>query len=210
MLCHSFAFLALSSHSGNKLIMTKREVCEWQKQWLLTVDCRFLWVWCDWTLNRSDCHLLVSHRQEADHWLIWFQFPLTVQKQEVKLISKSDHRQRTVQSSSKEDHILKQSCTPHASLVLCAWLWNMIHDQRKAYTVVFCAQHPKWAHCFTICRKKHTLQIPHHDRNLSHFQQNVFSSKRPDENKGPYSVFATRILSAELLHCCLELIMAHR
>lgn len=101
-----------------------------------------------------------------------------LKKQEVRLISKSDHGQRTVQSISKEDLVRKQSCTPHASLVPCVWLWNMIHDQRKAYCVVSCAQHPKWAYCLTICRKRHTLQIPRRDRNLSHFPQNVFSSKK--------------------------------
>lgn len=204
--CHSFAFLSSSSRSGEELVMTKHL----NNEGSVTSDYRFLWAWSDRTLKRSNSHQLASQtgsRSLTDLVSV----PLAAQRQEVRLIS--NRQWTTVKYISKDDHILKHWCmyTHHMTgLGLCA-----------VCMIMKCDLWPKKClHCFLLCaaplnelivslsaERKHTRQIPHYDRNLSHFPQSVFSSKSQTENKGPYSVLAIGILSAALQHRCLEIMM---
>lgn len=115
-------------------------------------------------------------------------------------------------SHTEHTHVCTQPYTRcMADQGLRAWLWNMIYDQRNACTVFFCAQSTKWAYCFTICRKKkkkHTLGRFAIMNDIYHISHKMFShQKKLDGDKGPHSLFAVGVLSAELQHRCLDITM---
>lgn len=135
--------------------------------------------WCGCTSGRSRRHLLASHEQEAGHWLILFHFPLPAQKQEVRLISTSGHRQGPTVKQYQKMYAWPQTYSMHITwLGLHAYkAWFMTKE--NPCIVSFCLRCPKWAYCFTICRKRHladslAMTKIHH---ISH--KSIFSSEKP-------------------------------
>lgn len=105
-------------------------------------------------------------------------------------------------------HTETHACTHHMTS------WDCVHDYETWFMTKemlalfsFVRSSPKWAYCFTICRKKiRSADSPLWPKFIT-FPTKCFLIKKLDGNKGPYSVLAIGILSAALQHRCLEIMM---
>lgn len=138
--------------------------------------------WCGSTWERSSCHLPESHGQEVGHLLILFHFPLPTQKQEVRAISKSDHRQGPT---------VKYNTTKlvHGHRPICiSWLtWEWVDDcetwfMTKEVLALFpfvCATVNELI--VSLSAEKDLAVSPCYDQNSSYFPQKKISHQKKEK-----------------------------